>query len=77
VSFNAEPPLEDPRLASDVDTGRCHDRFRLDGQRWLSLPALIGNQDFSGFRADGGEVLAARGRLRWEVRGPLGVGFPA
>ncbi|MGJ7906797.1 Imm1 family immunity protein [Actinopolyspora sp. H202] len=27
VSFNSKPPLEDPRLASDVDTERYHDRF--------------------------------------------------
>lgn len=27
VSFNANPPLEDPHLAGDVDTDRYHDRF--------------------------------------------------
>ncbi|MFC0544944.1 Imm1 family immunity protein [Kutzneria chonburiensis] len=48
VSYNPHPPLEDPWLASDVDTARYHDRF-------TAIPLDQAHAALTQFVASGGQ----------------------
>jgi hypothetical protein len=68
VTFNAEPPLDDPQLASDLDTFRYHDRF-------TAIPIGQARQALSEFCRTGGKrpecVQWVRGDYYGRITEPL------